>query len=126
MLTHNILNKNYYSAQELVKSDPIFFKRCLKRVREIINVFDIPKVSYIFCNKQNGDIWTPITGKFPASKDKLFISQNWCSNHVPQLCKISNDELFPDDDYYHYINVRGERMPKECYFPRRKRSCKIL
>jgi hypothetical protein len=135
MLTHFIKNKNYYIASELTKSDPVFFKKSLKRVREIINNHKIPKASYLYCNRRSGDRWTPIEGKYPAAKDKLFISETWCGKHVPTLmedqnvamtlydsrplpplCEVSDEELFCMDGYYYDVEVRGERTIKGCYF----------
>jgi hypothetical protein len=135
MLTHRIQNKNYYLVQELVKSDTIFFKKCMTRVRDILTVHKIPKANYIYCNKRNGSDWMPIAGTNPGSKDKLFITKQWCINNVPKLlknqekamtlyehlplpplCEISDDELFYDNDYYYYVEIRGKRTVKECYF----------
>lgn len=134
MQTHYIQNKNYYFALELTKFDPVFFKKSLKRVREIIINHAIPKSKYIYCNKQNGKTWIPVENK-PTNNDKLFISKKWCDNNVPMLmndlekaisiqkffplpplCNITDEELFCIDGYFYDVEVRGERTSKKCYF----------
>lgn len=128
MNLHKIDNKSYYLAKSIIEENPLFFKGCHKRVRDILKVKNVPKVSYTFANKRNGK-WTKINDlSNPANKDKLFISKQWYDKNVTEdntlvnmvdslpLLDLNDDEKFYDGEYVYDIETRGERTFDKCYF----------
>jgi len=55
MHEHKIIGKAYYLATDLLIQDPLFFKKCYKRVRDIMNGYLLMdyleiKINYLFLN----------------------------------------------------------------------------
>lgn len=127
----------YYDANDVKLYDPIFFRSCGNRIRNIIIEYDLEyDDDYIFCNKKTGD-WNPIINKDkPAVKDKLFLRKKWVEEKVPQfttkhieacnqlykiqpappVLELAVEEQFYDEEWIYPIEVRGKRNVDECYF----------
>lgn len=127
----------YYDANDIKVHDPIFFRSCGNRIRNIILEHNLKyNVDYIFCNKKTGD-WNPIVNRDkPAVKDKLFLRKKWVVEKVPQfttkdkeacnqlykiqpappIMELTTDEQFYDGEWTYPIEVRGKRNVDECYF----------
>lgn len=135
--TIKIDGKLYYDANEIKDIDPIYFRSCGSRIRNVIREHDLIYITdYIYCNKKTGD-WNLIANSDkPAVKDRLFLRKKWVTDHVPkftgkneeecnQLYKVqpappvlelTSDEQFCDGEWTYPIEVRGKRNIDECYF----------
>lgn len=135
--------KNYYLSNDVVKQDKLFFKGCMRRVRNIIDKKDLKLLKdYAYARKTKGK-WKLIKDqKKPTTQSKLLLRKRWVTNNVPAfmdddekktktekgeklykydvapgILKLKDSEKFKDNDGNIYdIEIRGERDMNKCYF----------
>ena len=125
---------NVYNAEDVMNYDPIYFKGCSNRVRNILIKFKEMKenVDYIWLYQKTDMSWNKSVATY--KKAKLILINNWVEKNVPKFKKIldindykyppapeilelNDNEKFKDENCDILdIEVRGERNPKNCYF----------
>ena len=128
--TIEVKNKEYYSVKDIYNFDKLFFSGCSNGIRAIINRKKINKNDYLFAYTKKGEL---ILSNSKYCKAKLYLSKEWCIDHVPCFAKnsrvvaeyeklppvveLEEGQKFVDDEEYEYpITMRGSRDYDNCYF----------
>lgn len=86
-------NNEYYTATDVQKCDPVFFYGCVKTVRKIIDLKEIPNDQYVYATNSVKNGWTIVKDQNkPPHKATLLLTKDWVQNNVPAM-KIKDADV---------------------------------